>query len=111
MYSIFDRIDRIDSPSKQKLHNFHRAASAVHNAYRTLPAPAPHPPTLRRMEHLRSADLQPQRLIKLQFRDRLCIRTRAVRPPIMTRTEPAPVREILEHVCERTTAPAIAPAR
>ena len=37
------------------------------------------------MCHLRSADLQPQGLIKLQFRNRLCIRTRAVRPLIMTR--------------------------
>ena len=37
------------------------------------------------MCHLRSADLQPQRLIKLQFRDRLCIRTRRVRLLIMTR--------------------------
>ena len=30
------------------------------------------------MCHLRGADLQPQGLIKLQFRDRLCIRTRGV---------------------------------
>ena len=37
------------------------------------------------MCHLRSADLQPQGLIKLQFRNRLCIRTRRVRPQIMTR--------------------------
>ena len=37
------------------------------------------------MCHLRSADLQPQRLIKLQFRDRLCSRTRSLRPQIMTR--------------------------
>ncbi len=34
---------------------------------------------------LRSAVLQPQGLIKLQFRERLCIRTRRVRPLIMTR--------------------------
>ena len=46
----------------------------------TLPAPEPHPPALRRMCHLRSADLQPQGLIKLQFRDRLCIRTCGVQP-------------------------------
>ena len=32
-----------------------------------------------------SADLQPQRLIKLQFRDRLCIRSRSLRLLIMTR--------------------------
>ena len=37
------------------------------------------------MWDLRSADLQPQGLIKLQVRDRLCIRTRGVRPQIMTR--------------------------
>ena len=37
-----------------------------------------HPPTLCRMCHLGSADLQPRRLIKLQFRDRLCARTRGV---------------------------------
>ena len=37
------------------------------------------------MCHLRSAALQPQGLIKLQFRDRLCIRTREPRPLIMTR--------------------------
>ena len=37
------------------------------------------------MCYLRSADLQPQGLIKLQFRERLCIRTRGVRPLIMTR--------------------------
>ena len=30
------------------------------------------------MCYLRSADLQPQGLVKLQFRDRLCIRTRRV---------------------------------
>ena len=59
-------------------------ALADHNAHRTLPAPEPHPPTLRRMCHLRSAALQPQGLIKLQFRDRLCIRTHGNRPQIMT---------------------------
>ena len=39
---------------------------------------------LRRMCHLRTADLQTQRLIKLQFRDRLCICTRGIRPLFMT---------------------------
>jgi len=67
------------------LHNFDTPAMAVHNSHRTLPAPAPHPPTLRRMCHLRSADLQPQDLIKFQFRERLRIRAREVRPQIMTR--------------------------
>ena len=37
------------------------------------------------MCHLRRADLQPQGLIKLKIRDRLCIRTNRVRPQIMTR--------------------------
>ena len=69
----------------QKSLKFYAAALAVHNTHRTLPAPEPHPPTLRRMCHLRSADLQPQHPIKLQFRDRLCIRTRGVGPQIMTR--------------------------
>ena len=72
-------------PTKQNLHNFHMTALAVHNSQGTLLAPEPHPPTLRRMCHLRSADLQPQGLIKLQARNRLCIRTRAMRPLIMTR--------------------------
>ena len=58
---------------------------AVYNAHRTLPAPALRPPTLRRMCHLRSAGLRPQGLLRLQFQDRLCIRTLRVRPLIMTR--------------------------
>ena len=58
---------------------------AVYNAHRTLPAPEPRPAALRRWCHLRSADLPLQRLIKLRFRDRLCIRTLRVRPLIMTR--------------------------
>ena len=37
------------------------------------------------MCHLRSADLQPQDLIKFQFREQLRIRAREVRPQIMTR--------------------------
>ena len=42
------------------MHNFGTPALAVHNTHRTLPAPEPHPPTLRRMCHLRSPDLQPR---------------------------------------------------
>ena len=52
-------LNRIDRTNKQKLHKFYAPALAVHNAHRTLPAPAPHSPTFRRMCHLRSADLQP----------------------------------------------------
>ena len=58
---------------------------AGNNAHRTLPAPAPHPPTLRRRCHLRSAVLKPYGLIKLQFRNQLCSGTCVVRPLIMTR--------------------------
>ena len=58
---------------------------AGRNLHRTLPAPEPRPAALRRWCHLRSADLPLQRLIKLRFRDRLCIPTLRVRPLIMTR--------------------------
>ena len=60
--------------------NFYTPKLAVHNPHRTLPAPEPHPPSLARMYHLGSADLQPEGLVKLQFRDRLCIRTCRVQP-------------------------------
>ena len=69
----------------EKLHNFYAPALAVHNSHRTLPEPDPHPPTLRRWCDLRSADLQPQGLIKLQFRNRVCIRPRQVSPQNTTR--------------------------
>ena len=79
--SIFDWIDR---PNKQELHIFDTPALAVHNSHRTLPAPEPYRFTLRHMCHFCSADLQPQGLIKLQVRNRRCIRTREVRPQITT---------------------------
>ena len=41
-----------------KLHNLDQPALAVNNAHCTLPAPEPHPPTLRRMCHLRSDQSQ-----------------------------------------------------
>ncbi len=68
----------------QKLANFHKSALAVQNSPGTLPATEPRPRTHRRMYRLRSADLQPQGLIKLQFGDRLCIRTHNMHPLIMT---------------------------
>ena len=73
VYSITEKIDRT---KKQNLHNFDTPALAPHNTHHTLQAPEPHPPARRRMCHLRSADSLPQVLIKLQFRERLCIRTR-----------------------------------
>ena len=61
-----------------------------HWQYTILTAPSKrmnhaHLTMLRRMCHFHSADLQPQGLIKLQFWDRLCIRTCGVPPLIMTR--------------------------
>ncbi len=41
-----------------------------------LPAATPHLPTLRRVCHSYSEELPTKHLIKLQFRDRLCIRMR-----------------------------------
>ena len=81
---MFNYSKQVGRPTSQKLPNLDRSAQAIHNIHRTLPAPKPHPPTLRRICHLRSADLQPQDLIKRQFRDWLCIRTRTVRPQIMS---------------------------
>jgi len=56
---------------------------ADHTTHRTKPAPSPHQSTLRRMCHLYSAELLPQFLVEIQFRDRLCIDTRIVQQPIM----------------------------
>ena len=60
---VYSITERIDLPKKQNLHNFDTPALAVHNSLRTLPAPEPYPPTLRRMCHLRSADLLAYTLI------------------------------------------------
>ena len=57
-------------------HNFYTPAVAANNSHPALQAPELRSPTLRGLCHLRSADLQPLSLIKLQFQDRLCIRTR-----------------------------------
>ncbi len=75
----------IRSFNKRKLHNFCRPASAALNIQCALPAAAPRLLTLRRVCHSCSAGLPSQRLIKLQFRDRLCIRmrTRISHQPIM----------------------------
>ena len=64
------------------MHNACNPELAAHTTRRTTPAPDPHQTTLRRMCHLFSAGL-PQCLVKLQFRDRLCIDTGVVQQPIM----------------------------
>ncbi len=56
---------------------------ADYTTRRTTPAPDPHQTTLRRMCHLFSAGLPPQCLVKLQFRDRLCIDTHIVQQSLM----------------------------
>jgi len=56
---------------------------ADYTTHRTAQAPAPHQSALRRMCHLYSAGLPPHCLVKLQFRDRLCIDTHIVHQPIM----------------------------
>ena len=65
------------------MHNACNTDLADHTSHRTTPAPDPHQSTLRRMYHLYSAGLSPQCLVKLQFRDRLCIDTCIVPQPIM----------------------------
>ena len=74
--------ERFKSDHTLNSHNASRAALAFDNPHRTLQAPAPRPPTARHICHSRSADLQPRGLIRLQFRDRLCIRTRAMQQPM-----------------------------
>ena len=55
------------------MHTAYNTDLAAHTTRRTTPVPSPHQSALRRMRHLYSAGLPPQCLVKLQFRDRLCI--------------------------------------
>ena len=66
--------------NRRKWPNLDRPASAALNIQCALPAAAPRLLTLRRVCHSYSAGLPSQRLIKLQFRDRLRIRTHRGRP-------------------------------
>ena len=66
--------------NKLKLLNSFRPPSALLTLQCALPAAAPRLPTLRRVCHSCSAELPTHCLIKLQFRDRLCIRTHRGRP-------------------------------
>ena len=74
---------RFDTRIRRKLHTAYHTESADHTTHRTIQAPDPHQFTLRRMCHLYSAGLPPQCLVKLQFRDRLCIDTRIVQQPLI----------------------------
>jgi len=65
------------------MHTAYNSDLAARTTRRTTPVPDPHQSALRRMCHLYSAGLPPQRLFELQFRDRLCIDTRIVPQPIM----------------------------
>jgi len=67
------------------MHTTYNPELAAHTTRRTKPAPDPHQSTLRRMCHFYNAGLPPQSLVELQVRDRLCSRTRGLRPQIMTR--------------------------
>jgi len=82
IYPLLGTVDRLN---KQTLHKYQQTALAAHNSHRILQTQKPHPPTQRRRCYCRSADLQAQRLIALQLRNRLRIRTCELRPLIMTR--------------------------
>ena len=69
--------------NKRKMHTACDTELVAHTTHRTKPAPGPHQSTLRRMCNFYSAELPSQCLVKLQFRDRLCIDTRIVPQPIM----------------------------
>ena len=76
--TFYTLLGRLDQSNNHTLANFYTPALAVHNSQYTLPASESHLHTFRRMCHVRSADLQLEGLIKLQLRDRICIRTRRV---------------------------------
>ena len=75
--------ERYDQRNKRRLHNFYRPASAALNTQCAPQAAAPRLPMLRRTYHYSSAGLPTQCLIKLQLRDRLCMRTRISHRPIV----------------------------
>ncbi len=69
--------------NRRKLPDLDRPASAALNIQCSLPAAAPRLLTLRRVCHYCSAGLPTHCLIKLQFRDWLCISIRRGHPLIM----------------------------
>ena len=70
--------------NKLKLLNSFRPPSALLTIQCALPAAAPRLLTLLRVCHYYSAELPTHCLIKLQFRDRLCVRTRISHQPIVS---------------------------
>ena len=74
---------RFDTRNRREMHSACNKDLADYTTRRTTPAPDPHQSTLRRMCHLYSAGLPAQCLVKLQFRDRLCIDTHIVQQLIM----------------------------
>jgi len=60
------------------MHGAYNPELAHHTIHRTTPAPGPHQSTIRPMCHLYSAELPPQCLVELEFRDRLCAQVRSV---------------------------------
>ncbi len=72
--------ERYAQHNKRYSSSLFQPASAALNIQGTLPASAPHLPTQRRVLHSCSAGLPTQRLIKLQLRNRLRIRTHGGRP-------------------------------
>ena len=73
----------LNTRNRRKLHTACNPVLADHTTHRTTAAPDPHQSALRHMCHLYSTGLPPQCLVKLQFRDRLCIDTGVVQQPIM----------------------------
>ena len=84
MITFVWHFERYAQRNKRRLHNFYRPALAALNIQCALPAAAPRLPMLRRVCHYCSAELPTQCLIKLQLRDRLCIRTRISHQPIVS---------------------------
>ena len=79
-------MSRETNKNQYKLHRLFKTASAALNIQGAPPAAGPRLLTLRRVCHSYSAELPTQRLIKLQFRDWLCIRmrTRISHQPIVS---------------------------
>ncbi len=74
---------KLEPRNTRKLHNVFNSESAVLAIQCALQAARPRLLTLRRLCHYCSAELPTHRLIKLQFRDRLCMRTSISHQPIM----------------------------
>ncbi len=83
---------RCDTCSKRRMHTACNPELAAHTTHRTTPAPDPHQSTLRPLCHLYNAELPPQCLVKLQFRDRLSAQVRMRDQVRITPTDSAQAR-------------------